>query len=341
VGVPKTAIQAAKAGATKPLVTAVQGKLSGKPTHHALGLAQTAPATRVGRLFRMLTATGQAERMAEWADIMEDLRRELPGVLAKLAIKPSDFGFKQVAHIAQLLGEALLNMETRARTLKRFARGLEGWRWNVAGRVLFERMVKYHPGLQHFFLEIADQFRAIVNQEVKASGALLGIDDKAKLVTAPFGKPRRVVEFIIVDAADVERPATDFGFVASNEQGLWAILPIELKMPAALSKVAGQFSEFLPRLRKATALIAVIEEDGKTHRQSIDPKSLVFMEHDRAQVAVAPLSRKQLQAAQGGAVASVAEVEASASAKHDSFHYRLRLLVDRRWLEAIVRLITD
>ena len=46
--------------------------------------------------------------------------------------------------------------------------------------------------------------------------------------------------------------------IAKNQQGVWGSLPIEIKMPSALSGVAEQFSEFLPRLKDGEELIAVL-----------------------------------------------------------------------------------
>jgi hypothetical protein len=168
-------------------------------------------------------------------------------------------------------------------------------------------------------------------------------------ITSAFGKTMlKVMEFSLVGEDGVERAFTDFGFMARNRQGWYVFMPIELKMPAALSKVAGQFSEFEPRLQTAQALFALVDESGKRTKVAIEPSRLLFMRHDRAQVAVAPLSIKQTQEmlAKGSVipsddVASITEFDLRASESKQVSYYQVRLLVLRDWLEAIIRPITD
>jgi hypothetical protein len=351
-------IKAVADSTTNPLVDAVQKKTqvyANKPTQKALALKAKPPSTRVSRLFEMITTAGHAERISRLNMIMEGLRKNLPSVLARLPLRLSHLGFKRVEHLVQFLGEALLNMKTEASSLKEFVRGIKGWRWNIAGRLLFERLVKYHPQLDQFFRETAREFISLVNDGVEQSTkALVDISDKPRKVTGKFGKALKVVQFSLVGADDVERAFTDFGFIASNPQGLWAILPIELKMPAALGKVASQFGEFIPRLSEAKQIVALVEEGGRQRTIRIKPSDLVFLQHDRAQIVIAPLSKRQLVAALGGgtsssaaqtvapgAVASVHELDQRTSPTHGTIYYRIRLLVLRDWLESIVRVLTD
>jgi hypothetical protein len=326
---------------------------------NALALRGESEATRLSRLFEMIGIAGAAERATHLSAVLDTLRKELPDVLAKLPLKLSHLGFvgaRPFEQLVQFLGATLADMQTGAKSLQEFAAGITGWRWNLAGR-LFERLVKYHPQLDLFFRKLGADLVRLVNQELEASRtALVDIFGKPRKVIGRFGKPLKVLEFSLVGADGVERAFTDFGFLARNPEGRWVLLPIEIKLPAALSKVAGQFSEFIPRLREAQELFALVadEKGGPPRKVPINPSDLLLMKHDRAQVAVAPLSAKAMQTVLGGTggattarsiqpndVAAIVEFKPKASETHGLIYYEARLLVARDWLESIVRVLTD
>src|SRR6185436_5206298 len=108
------------------------------------------------------------------------------------------------------------------------------------------------------------------------------------------------------------------------------------------------FSEFLPRLKEAKEMIAVIvDAQGVTREEKILPADFVLLEHERGQVAVAPVSVKKGEQLQGGGpipssdVAKVLEFAPASSQTHELFYYKVRLLVLRDWLADIVRTMTD
>jgi hypothetical protein len=67
---------------------------------------------------------------------------------------------------------AINRLETGVKSLKEFASGFEGWRWNIGGRVLFERLVKYHPVLVKFFRAAATDLVGGINNEISSYGIL-------------------------------------------------------------------------------------------------------------------------------------------------------------------------
>jgi hypothetical protein len=364
-------IKAVSADATRPLAELVEKAVQAPPERvpgavttkvsvaGALALKSESQATsRLSRLFEMIGLAGAAERVAHLNSILGTLRQELPEVLAKLPLRLSHFGFtgaRALEDFVQFIGKILADMQTRATSLEEFEGGIAGWRWNLGGR-LFERLVKFDRKLDIFFRKLAGDLLRLVNDEKQGSRAtLVDIFGKPRRVDRTFGKPLKVVEFSLVGADGVKRPFTDFGFIAQNAQGRWVLLPIEIKLPAALSKVAGQFSEFLPRLREAQKLFALVaDEQGEQQKIPIDPTELVLMQHDAAQVAVAPLSTKAMQSvldSTGGStsarsihpddVAAIVEFKPRTSQTHGLAYYQVRLLVARDWLESIVRLLTD
>jgi hypothetical protein len=346
VQITKSTIANVSGAATKDLSDNLLEKVPGAA--RAAALRGESRGARLSRLFELVSGDA-VQRMARILDIMDAMRRELPDILARSPLKLSHFGFARFDDLVQYIGEALVHMETSAETRAAFVRGVEGWRWNLVGRVLFERLVKYHPRLDTFFRSVANDLVELVNREVAAAKrGLVGLTGSRPAVTPTFGTARKVMEFRLIGADGVERAFTDFGFLTRNREGWWVMLPIEIKMPGALAKVAEQFSEFLPRLEKAQQLIALVEHDGAIVRQKIPPEKLLFMQHDQTQVAVAPLSKRagEKLLASGRSVpaadvASVIEFTPKGSATHGLQHYRIRLLVLRDWLEDLVRPITD
>ncbi|MDQ4037176.1 MAG: hypothetical protein M3313_02185 [Actinomycetota bacterium] len=326
--------------------TSVQKGHKGAVLSEAMNLAPRSRAGRLTELFALITGDGNATWLRLVRTIVERLRRELPEVLAKLPLRPAHFGFRNVDEFVQFIGEALIKMKTRARTRAEFVAGLDGWRWNLVGRVLFERLVKHHPQLQRFFSAWAKDWGYAINAK---SRALVNLAGNRISAVGKFGPPRRVEYFVIEGADEVKRAAPDFGFMALDGQGRTALLPIEIKLPGALAGVAGQFSEFVPRLRKCNALYAVVDDgSGKLREVEIKTSSIVFLQDDRAQLAVAPLSKRKAAELLGGGrnvrpdqIASIADLDQGTSSRHGLAYYRARLLIDRSWLEAIVGTITD
>jgi hypothetical protein len=322
---------------------------TGKSPTEALALTPKEPPSRTGLLYRFLTALNAEQRIARLKEITEILRKELPAVLAKTPLVAMHFGFKTVAQLADYIASALVDMETSATSEADFIRGIKGWQSNLVGRVVFERLVKYHPQLSAFFRATAKDFIRLANSEL--THAFEDVFGKATKVTSFFGEPLKVFEFKLVGADGVTRAFTDFGFIARNAEGRWVMLPIEIKLPAALGGVAGQFSEFLPRLGEAQELVALVEEGGQLIEKRIAPADIVLMRHDTGQMAVAPLSQKQFQAALARGdlpsakiapkdVASIVTVDQRTSPSRGMVYYHTRVLVERGWLESIVRVLT-
>ena len=187
----------------------------------------------------------------------------------------------------------------------------------------------------------------IVNREVRARPrALVDVEGRPRTATPTFGPPEKVLEFRLVGEDGVERAFTDFGFVSRNREGWWAVLPIEIKMPAALSRVAKQFSEFLERLAAGQDVVAIVERNGVLVRETVKPEKLLLLRDQPTQVAVAPISSRAAERLASKAIASknvgsIVELEPRTSESRQVQYYRIRLLVLREWLEALVRPLTD
>jgi hypothetical protein len=316
---------------------------------HALALKPMSAPQRRKLLYALVTSDPDAAaRLALLAKVDSRLRVELPARMANTPVTPRNFGLSTPDQVIDLVTARLSRMETGARSLAEFQVGLDGWRRNVVGSLLFERIVKYDPQLDVFFREVGGDLIGLINQEIDAKPrALLGVDGKRRTVSQRFGAPQKIVKVTLVGPDGVPREFTDFGQLAPNPQGWSAFLPIEVKLERALAGVSGQFSEFRPRLSVAKSMVAIVLEGGKEVERSIDPAQLVFLSHDLAQTAVAPTGAKQLVAirAKGsiapGSVASVTDFGPAVSRKYQSMHYRARVLVDRGWLEELVMPLTD
>jgi hypothetical protein len=326
----------------------------GRSPAHALELEPRQQPKRTGLLFEFLRVLTGEERIQRLNVIRDWLRQELPGLLKRTPLRPSHFGFAGVDELATFVADALVRMEASAASEAEFVRGIKGWQSNFIGRVLFERLVKFHPNLSEFFDGAAKDFIKLANTELKSGArAFVNVAGKPAEVTGRFGNPRKVVEFKLRGADGVVRPFTDFGFIAQNAEGKWVMLPIEIKLPAAMGGVAGQFSEFLPRLGEAEELIALVADKSgnPTELPPIKPADLVFMQHDTAQMAVAPLSEKQFLAALASGhlpnervlpadVGKVITVDQRTSPTRNLIYYHTRVLVQRSWLESIVGILT-
>ncbi|MET0522136.1 MAG: hypothetical protein ABW156_09210 [Jiangellaceae bacterium] len=256
MGVPKTDLAAASKAAGEDLAATIRKKVAGHAggsVDHALALPGEARGARLSRLFELVTGD-LAQRMARVLDIMDTLRRELPDILARLPLKLSHLGFTNLEALVQYLGEALFYMETGSATRTDFVRGIRGWRWNLVGRLLFERLVKFHPMLDGFFRALAADVVAVVNDLLTTrSRALVDVEGRTRTATATFGKPVKVLEFRMVGADGVERAFTDFGFLSRNAEGWLAIVPIEIKMPSALARWPSSSASSSPGSPKAAS----------------------------------------------------------------------------------------
>jgi hypothetical protein len=350
VAVRRADLAAASKAATGELADAVRQKVSahaaGASVEAALVLHGESRGARLSRLFELVSGS-VPERMTRILEVMDTLRRELPDVLKRSPLKLRHLGFTSLEALVQYLGESLFWMETSAASRTEFVRGIKGWRWNLVGRLLFERLVKFHPRLDKLFRGLAADVVMLLNRGVATRPrALVDIEGRPRAATPTFGKPEKVVEFRLVGADGVERAFTDFGFVSRNRQGWWAVLPIEIKMPSALSGVAQQFSEFLERLIAGQEVVAIIERDGALVRETVKPDRLLFLRDQPTQIAVAPIStrvaeRLDPKALASNDVASIMEFEPRASESRQVQYYRIRLLILRQWLEDLVRPLTD
>ena len=350
MAIPTADLEAASKAATEELADSVRQKVGAHPgggsVEAALALRGESRGARMSRLFELVSG-GVAERMARVLEVMDTLRQELPDVLGRLPLKLSHLGFASLEALVQYLGEALFRMETSAASRAEFVSGIKGWRWNLVGRLLFERLVKFHPELDAFFRALAGDLVNVVNSEAQARPrALVDIEGRPRTVTATFGKAVKVLEFRLVGADGVERAFTDFGFISRNREGWWVILPIEIKMPSALAGVTQQLSEFLQRLVAGQELVAIVERNGVLVRELVEPQKLLFLRHQPTQFAVAPISTRAAERLASEALASrdvgsIVELEPRTSESRQVQYYRIRLLVLREWLEALVRPLTD
>ncbi|TXS49824.1 hypothetical protein EAO75_14110 [Streptomyces sp. uw30] len=353
MGISRAALSAGADAATSKVSKELSKKVAAHAPHasieQSLALRPEPRAVRLSRLFDLVTGDPPV-RMARILELMDVLHGELRAVMARIPLRPLHFGFKTVEEMVQYIGEVLFMMETSAASPADFVAGIDGWRRNLVGRILFERLVKYHPRLDAFFRGLAKDLVKQVNAELAASRrALVDARGKPRRASPTFGEPEKVIEFRLVGGDGIERAFTDAGFLATNREGRRALLPLELKMPAALQGVAAQFDEFLSRLQAGEELIVVVERNGALVRQPVDPDKLLFMAHDRAQVAVAPLSVKAAERlaqqkkgpVQPDEVARVVDFEPKHSESRQLSYYVIRLLVLRDWLEEIARPITD
>jgi hypothetical protein len=322
----------------------------GSPTSivHAVHLLP-APSKGARGLLWQLLQTRVANRAAILVAIANNLRKSVPKAMAKHPLRLANLGFQTFDQLVTYLVAGISAMETGAKTLAEFNKGIEGWRWNVAGRLLFERLVKFDPHLDKFFRGVAsDLFAEIKSHAGKTFVTLIDGRGNTRRVDPAFGPVEKVLEFKLRGADDVVRAYTDFAFMANNGKGIWAALLIEIKMPAALSGVAEQFSEFLPRLKEAKELIAVIEDSNGVKREvNIRPEDFTLLEHERGQIAVAPNTVRQGKAIEKAgpiapsAVGKVLDFAPAPSERHELIYYKVRVLVIRDWLVDIVKAMTD
>lgn len=348
---PKAHFQPAKTSATAPLLEKIHTGVAemhkrGTTVAHAAGVSPAKRATRLTQLYTLLTGVSTAVRDKALKAVAARLRVELEVVFRKIPLKPQHFGFATVDQFVDWLAAELAKSGTGAGSRAEFVAGIKGWRWALAGRVLFERLVKHHPQLTPFFQGMADDWAKMINsgsrQMVDLAGNRVSVDGR-------FRRHQRVEYFEIIGADGKPRASTDFGFMAVHPDGRVALLPVELKMPAALSGVAAQFSEFIPRLADGKKLIAYVSEGpGKELKKvTIDPNKLVFLKNDGAQVAVAPYGRKRFEQKFGtkhphpSDVGKIAELDQGVSPTRGVVFYRARLMVKSTWISSIVEAVTD
>jgi hypothetical protein len=232
----------------------------------AVGLQPAVPGAARATL-RRLPQTAIDKRSAMLAAIGGRLRAGLPKVLARSPSRLEHSGFTS---LDQMVAHVLAETETPARTAADFNRRLKGRRRNVAGRLLFERPAKFHPGLGAFPSGLApDLSGPFASEAGQRSVTLVDGTGATRRVTPGFGAPRKVAEFKLRGAGGVARAYTGFGSAGRNKQGLRGGLLIEIKMPAALAAVAGQSGEFLPRLQEAQELIIVFPDETGTPAGSL------------------------------------------------------------------------
>lgn len=347
-------VGSAKAASFEKQLEAKLGNLpgGGKPSKaFALKPAQ-AKLTRAN-LFNLLKSSKDSiKRAALSLALLASLRKALPAVFGKIPLLLKDFRFRTIDEFAQFLVERVNGLGTNAKSLREFSReeSLAGLRWQLVGKVLFERLIKYHQGLNRFFSEWADEFRKMVNSEIQRVGFIwmLDVQGTRKKVTAQFRKPQKVVEFRL-EGDDTVRPEfTDCGSWAENSLGDVLLMPTEIKLPAALQGVKEQIAGFKDRLSKAETLIAVLE-DGSEKR--IDPSRVVFDEASTHHIAVTLYTAKRwknegLNPTDGKGkrlfdVEPISNLRPVYNPKTDSEYYELRVTVNRDWLVDLVKLITD
>ena len=81
-------------------------------------------------------------------------------------------------------------------------------------------------------------------------------------------------------------------------------------------------------------------------RALVEPQKLLFLRHQPTQFAVAPISTRAAERLASKALASrdvgsIVELEPRTSESRQVQYYRIRLLVLREWLKALVRPLTD
>ncbi|MET0658239.1 MAG: hypothetical protein ABW110_08805 [Steroidobacteraceae bacterium] len=328
------------------------GKLAGKGGK-ALALQPAAPKFGRAVLYALMKSVkNSASRAALTLQLLAHLRKKLPALFAKLPLHPRDFGLKSLDDLAQYMAEWVHKLETNADSLRAFSaeKRLRGLRWQIAGKALFERLVKYHRGLGRFILEWADEFRdRMVNSNIAQRGFHMMTDGtgKKRKITSLFGKPRKVIEFRLEGGPEVRAEFTDFGALCENKAGDVLLTPIEIKMPAAMSGVKGQIADFRQRLRAATTLIAVME-DGSEKR--IDVNKVVFDDDATHHLAITMFGKKRWDDAKISPVVNgkpvfqaqpIHEFKPVANASTGQPYYAMRVTVLRDWLVDLVKLVTD
>jgi hypothetical protein len=325
------------------------------PGRRSGALALQPAATKFGRgaLYALMKSVkDSAGRGALALQLLGHLRKKLPGAFAKLPLHPKDFGFRTLDDFAQFMAEWVHRLESNADSLRAFSaeKRLRGLRWAIAGKALFERIVKYHRGLSQFILDWADEFReTMVNAKIVQRGFHMMTDGAGmkRKVTSRFGKPVKVVEFRLEGGPDVRPEFTDFGTLSLNKAGDALLTPIEIKMPAALSGVKEQIASFRERLKEATTLIAVFE-DGSTKR--IDPSKVVFDDDATHHIAITLFAKKRWDAAKISPVVNgkrvfdaepIHELRPVDNPRTGMPYYSMRVTVLRDWLVDLVKLVTD
>jgi hypothetical protein len=345
-------VGAAKTAALEKEIESLADFPSGKPGRALALKPKPAQFTR-GTLFNLLGSAKLADRAKLIPVLLAYLRREVPAVFSKVPLHPLDFGFRKVEELVQFLAEKVYVIETSAKSVREFAREeyLAGLRWNLVGKVLFERLVKYNARVGRLVLEWADEFReAMVNSEIRKRGFLwmLDVNDGRRKVTALFRKPQKVIEFRLEGGKSVRPEFTDFGTMAENSAGDVLLTPIEIKLPSAMSGAKIQQAQFKDRLADADTLVAVLE-DGSERR--IDPGRVVFDEESTHHIAITLYSKRRWEAEglnpidKNGKrlfdVDPVRELKPVSNPRTGTIYYALRLTVLRDWLVDLVKLVTD
>jgi hypothetical protein len=186
---------------------------------HALSIPPAPPKSPRSRLWALLQTT-VSKRTAQLVDMAGNLRKSIPKAMAKHPVQLGNLGFKSPEELVQYLVAGIAEMETGAKTLAEFNKGIKGWRWNVAGRLLFERLVKFDPRLDRFFRGLAKDFFARISSGAGSTFITL-IDGQGnqRRVTPTFGTPEKVVEFKLRGGDGVVRSYSDFGFHCQEPAG--------------------------------------------------------------------------------------------------------------------------
>jgi hypothetical protein len=325
------------------------------PGQGAKALALRPAASKYARaaLYALIKSVkNSAKRNALALQLLDHLRKKLPTAFAELPLHPRDFGFRTLDELAQFMVGWVYMMESNADSLRVFSaeKRLRGLRWAIAGKALFEAIVKNHRGLRQFVLDWADEFREnMVNANIKQRGFHMMTDGagRKRKVASRFGKPEKVVEFRLEGGPEVRAEFTDFGTLSINNAGDALLTPIEIKMPAAMSGVKEQIASFRERLAEADTLIAVME-DGSTKR--IDANKVVFDNDATHHIAITLFGKKRWDQAKISPIVNgkrvfdaepIHELRPVYNPSTGTPYYSMRVTVLRDWLVDLVKLVTD
>ncbi|PLS84618.1 MAG: hypothetical protein CYG60_16970 [Actinobacteria bacterium] len=314
---------------------------------------------RAKQQLRLLLASG-AKKIRLAAHFFANLEQRLASSASGVTYK--QLGFDGWKSFAEHVKKKIIAMATDTRDLAEFKKGMKGRKWWFIGSILFEPYVKHGP-VRGFLDETARAALKVINDAVKADGhyAMVDLWNRPIKVTEGFGTPLAGLEFVL-ETATGKKAFLDFGHIAFTGSGHYVLpTPTEIKLPWAAGRVAGQFSEFLPRLKDAERLLVGFKKsdlkklkkrvgsgvvrilEGKEGDELVwaemDLKKLVFDPRGLNQMVVKP-SRKEWGEVKRPKGTPDLNIDIGTTAKGGgSFYWKIEVCVNRTPFEKIYEAI--
>jgi hypothetical protein len=256
---------------------------------------------RAKQWFHLLRASA-AEKAILMAHFFTNLEERLANSASGISYK--HFGFDSWKSFAEYVENKVAGISSDAENVAEFTKGMNGRKWWFMGSILFERYIKYGP-VRRFLDEAAQDAYDFINAQIKPAAPYTMIDawGNKHQQSQKFGKLSAGVEFVL-ETTEGEKAFLDFGHVAFNNTGYWILpTPTEIKLPRAAGQVSKQFSEFVPRLRRAKKLIVKFEKSDLTNLQKQvgygimkleEMDGLIHAEIDHTKLVFDPLARNQI-----------------------------------------------